>query len=77
MTTPCPVESMVLNAAYDAGGAIAYEALSAAVPATRRKLFHALVRQSDLGNIRRHWDGEPITLTASARAAIAAGRMAA
>lgn len=77
MNLPSPVESMILNAAYDAGGEIAYDSLCAAVPATRRNLFHALVRQSDLGNIRRHRTGEPITLTASARAAIAAGRMAA
>jgi hypothetical protein len=74
VTFPDPVEMAVLNAAFDAGGAIAIEELRQSIPADRRRIWRAIYTQADLGNVKRHRDGQPVTLTASARSAIAAGR---
>lgn len=59
---------------YDAGGEMPFAELWRRLPVTRRELWRSLHRQYDLGNVKRHTEGEPIRLTASARAAIAAGR---
>lgn len=64
----------MLVLAYDAGGAIPFAELWKAMPATLNEIFTAIRAQFTLGNVKRHHNGEPITLTASARAAIAAGR---
>jgi hypothetical protein len=77
LTLPCPVEIAVLNAAFDAGGSIMIEDLRRTIPAPNRRIWRAIYTQADLGNVKRHRDGQPVTLTASARTAIAAGRMAA
>lgn len=70
-----PIELMVLNAVFDAGGQIALADLRAALPIIKAEEMHkAVTRQASLGNLKGHVWGEPVTLTASARAAIAAGR---
>lgn len=69
-----PVAIMVLNAVYDAGGDMDYEALREAIPASGSSIWKALRSEYHLGNVKRRHDDEPITLTASARSAIAAGR---
>lgn len=66
------LQSAMLAVLYDAGEPLTLKALEAALRCTRRDLWSAVRDQHRLGNIKR---GEPITLTASARAAIAAGRM--
>lgn len=68
------IDRALLALIFDAGGEMPFADLCAAMPATRRELWRSLGRQYSLGNVKRHHDGAPITLTASARAAIAAGR---
>lgn len=68
------IQMTMLVLAYDAGGAIPFAELWKAMPATRNEIFTAIRAQFTLGNVKRHHNGEAITLTASARAAIAAGR---
>jgi hypothetical protein len=68
------IENAAMALIYDAGGEMPFAALWQAMPVTRRELQRALDRQITLGNIKRRRDGEPVTLTSSARAAIAAGR---
>ncbi|MBB5985331.1 hypothetical protein [Sphingobium lignivorans] len=65
---------MVLNSIFDAGGTMDLVALRAALPATGRDLRKAIVHQRSLGNLRLCEVEGTLTLTASARAAIAAGR---
>lgn len=70
-----PFAALMLNMAFDEGGAIEEERLVAAAgPYNRRRMWHAISRQVNLGNVRRRQFGEPVTLTAAAIAAIAAGR---
>jgi hypothetical protein len=64
----------VLNLAYDNGGEIGFDQLWKALPCTRREIWKACRTEAGLGNLKRHRVGEPITLTASARSAIRAGR---
>lgn len=68
------IENAAMALIYDAGGVMPFATLWQAMPVTRRELQRALDRQITLGNVKRRRDGEPVTLTASARAAIAAGR---
>lgn len=58
---------------YDAGGELPFNRVWEGL-CTRREAFRILDRQYTLGNVKRHRSGEPITLTSSARIAIAAGR---
>ncbi len=67
-----PLELLILNATFDAGGRIPMDALRAAIPASGHDLRKAIDVQRNLGNIRR--DGCALELTSCARAAIAAGR---
>lgn len=69
-----PLEMMVLNRIFDAGGAMDLAGLRAALPATGRDLRKAIVHQRSLGNLRLCEAEGTLSLTASARAAIAAGR---
>ncbi|OJY65503.1 MAG: hypothetical protein BGP16_12820 [Sphingobium sp. 66-54] len=69
-----PLELLILNAAFDAGGSIAMPALREAVPARGVDIRKAISTQRNLGNLRQSAADQPIALTASARAAIAAGR---
>ncbi len=68
------VDRAVLLALFEAGGELDFVSLYTLLPVTRRELFRSLNRQHTLGNVKRHRTGEPIALTASARAAIDAGR---
>lgn len=68
------VERAVLALIFDRGGTMPFAELWRALPCTRREIFWALDRQCRLGNVKRHRTGEPIVLTSSAMAAIAAGR---
>lgn len=68
------VAMAILVTLYDNGGEMPFARLVGALPATRREIFRALHRQYDLGNVKRHYSGEPICLTASAKFALAAGR---
>lgn len=69
-----PLEMIILNAAFDAGGTIAMKELRACTPATGINIRKAINAQRNLGNLRQFQPADPITLTASARTAIAAGR---
>lgn len=68
------VDRAVLLALFEAGGELDFLRLFTLLPVTRRELYRSLNRQHTLGNVKRHRTGEPIALTASARAAIDAGR---
>jgi len=68
------LDFMVLAKLFEAGGALPFARLAEGFPATRPELLAALARQYRLGNVKRHQQGEPITLTASARIAVGAGR---
>jgi len=68
------VQRALLVRLYDAGGTMPFADLVAAMPVPRRHIWRAINAQHMIGNVKRHRDGQPITLTASARSAIAAGR---
>lgn len=68
------IDRTVLALLFDAGGEMCFHDLWQAMPITRRELWQSLNRQYTLGNVKRHREGEPLILTASARMAIAAGR---
>lgn len=69
-----PLEMLVLNSLFDAGGTMTVAELRAATSADGRALRKAIDAQRAIGNLRQAGAREPVTLTASARAAIAAGR---
>lgn len=68
------LDRAVLALLYDAGGEMPFADLWRALPCTRRDVWQSLHRQYDLGNVRRHREGEPIQLTKSAIVAVSAGR---
>ena len=67
------VQARLLNALYDATHPMSVTELETQLRVTRRDLWSAVRAQAVLGNVRK---GQPIELTAAARAAIAAGRSA-
>lgn len=68
------LDAALLGTLFDHGGEMGFHQLWQLLPCTRRELMRAIGRQHDLANIRRWNDGQPVTLTRSARVAIAAGR---
>jgi len=68
------LDFLLLAKLFEAGGEMPFAQLADGFPATRPELLSALARQYRLGNVKRHQHGEPITLTASARVAVGAGR---
>lgn len=68
------LDFLLLAKLFEAGGELPFSQLADGFPATRPELLSALARQYRLGNVKRHQHGEPITLTASARIAVGAGR---
>lgn len=66
-----------LGILYDAGGEAGFGTLWDALPCTRRELWRILARLATMGAIRRHREGEPIVLTATARMSVEAGRLTA
>lgn len=67
------VQARLLNALYDAARPMSVTELETQLRVTRRDLWSAVRAQAVLGNVRK---GQPLELTAAARAAIAAGRSA-
>lgn len=67
------VQARLLNALYDATHPVSVTELETQLRVTRRDLWSAVRAQAVLGNVRK---GQPLELTAAARAAIAAGRAA-
>lgn len=67
------VQARLLNALYDAAHPMSVTELETQLRVTRRDLWSAIRAQAVLGNVRK---GQPLELTAAARAAIAAGRSA-
>ena len=67
------VQARLLNALYDAAHPMSVTELETQLRVTRRDLWSAVRAQAVLGNVRK---GQPLELTAAARAAIAAGRAA-
>ena len=73
MSFPKDVQVRLLNALYDATHPMSVTELETQLRVTRRDLWSAIRAQAVLGNVRK---GQPLELTAAARAAIAAGRSA-
>ena len=67
------VQVRLLNALFDATHPMSVTELETQLRVTRRDLWSAVRAQAVLGNVRK---GQPLELTAAARAAIAAGRSA-
>ena len=67
------VQARLLNALFDATRPMSVTELETQLRVTRRDLWSAVRAQAVLGNVRK---GQPLELTAAARAAIAAGRSA-
>lgn len=67
------VQARLLNALYDTAHPMSVTELEIQLRVTRRDLWSAIRAQAVLGNVRK---GQPLELTAAARAAIAAGRSA-
>jgi len=67
------VEMLLLNALFDAPAPMSVTDLETALDCIRRDIWQAIQRQRQLGNIKK---GQPIELTASARIAMAAARLA-
>ncbi|MFC4593765.1 hypothetical protein [Sphingobium tyrosinilyticum] len=67
------VQARLLNALFDAAHPMSVTELQIQLRVTRRDLWSAVRAQAVLGNVRK---GQPLELTAAARAAIAAGRSA-
>ncbi|GLV28476.1 hypothetical protein TomTYG75_09980 [Sphingobium sp. TomTYG75] len=66
-------QARLLNALFDATHPMSVTELETQLRVTRRDLWSAVRAQATLGNVRK---GQPLELTAAARAAIAAGRAA-
>ena len=67
------LQMRMLNALYDAAHPMSVTELETQLRVTRRDLWSAVRAQAVLGNVRK---GQPLEITAAARAAIAAGRAA-
>lgn len=67
------LQMRMLNALFDAAHQMSVTELETQLRVTRRDLWSAIRAQAVLGNVRK---GQPLELTAAARAAIAAGRSA-
>lgn len=67
------LQMRMLNALFDAARPMSVTELETQLRVTRRDLWSAVRAQAVLGNVRK---GQPLELTAAARAAIAAGRSA-